>query len=615
MTISIVSGKGGTGKTTFAVNLAWALGNRNARTPSGERREIRLLDCDVEEPNAHLFVRPKTTTRDSVTVPKPVWDPDTCIACGKCASACQFNAIALVKRQVLIFNDLCHSCGACAHVCPAKAITESPVQIGQVEYAPGHEPFFFAQGILKVGETLSPVVVDSVKRHIKPEAINILDAAPGTACPVVRAMDGADAALLVTESTPFGLHDLKLAAGLTMKLRVPAAIVINRSDGVDALIADYASSVGIPIAGRIPFRREYAEAYSSGTILAERFPEFRDNVLDIFDNLVTACPPLAEEERICVDTGAGREVFPRGSATHHREIAVISGKGGTGKTTIAASLIRLNADLVVADNDVDASNLHLLLNPVVLECHDFVGGFDYTIDGKACTSCGLCKKLCRFGAIDGAVGSDDNSNSPFRIEEHLCEGCGLCMSICPVGAISRKGKIGGVWYLSATRHDPMLHARLGIAAENSGKLVTTVRQAASKQAAELGRGMIIADGPPGTGCPVIASVTGTDLVLLVVEPTVSGVHDLERALTLVGHFGMPAVIAINKYDLNATQVSRIEALAQKHNAPIAGRIPFDMAVHAAALQGKIVVDCGDGPAKTALLELNDALADILRTTP
>lgn len=594
MVITIASGKGGTGKTTFAVNLAYALAQR------GER--VRLLDCDVEEPNDHLFVHPVFTKEESVNVPKPLWDPDKCIGCGKCAGGCNYNAIAVVKGKVLIFNELCHSCGVCSYVCPQGALTEKDTVIGKVQVAPDHNPFFFAHGMLNIGEALAPNVVRSVKRYLDPQAINIIDASPGTACPVVEAVEASDAVLLVTEPTPFGLNDLKLAVGLALKSGVPVGIIVNRSDGEDKIIADYANNIGLPITGRIPFKREYAEVYAKGEILADEFPELRRNLNEIYDQMLTASPPQPAEEILEVDHG-NSEPFPKGSSDNYKEITVISGKGGTGKTTVVSSLAHLAENKILADNDVDAADLHLLLAPLVREGHDFFGGSKAEIVAEKCVSCGKCAEACHFNAIRFDGPGNDVAEVTYRIEPLACEGCGLCSLVCPAGAIKSEKNLAGRWYVSQTEYGPMVHARLGIAEENSGRLVAQVRDYAARLGDDLKKELIIGDGPPGTGCPVIASVSGADLVVVVTEPTVSGVHDLERALNLAAHFGVPAEVVINKVDLNPEQVELIKNITREYGCRVIGTIPFDRDVNDALMAGKTVIEYGKGKAEEAIRKL------------
>ncbi|MBN2412922.1 P-loop NTPase [candidate division KSB1 bacterium] len=601
MIITIASGKGGTGKTTFAVNLAYALSNQGIRA--------RLLDCDVEEPNDYLFVKPEFTETTPVTAMKPVLNEAKCTACGKCADACKYNAIAVVRNKVLIFDELCHSCGVCSYVCPENALSEKPQPIGEIQSA-DKGPFFFAHGLLNIGEALAPNVVRSVKSYIDPEVVNIIDASPGTACPVVEATEGADVAVLVTEPTPFGLNDLKLAVGLTLKLGVPTGILINRSDGKDDIIAEYANQVGIPVIGRIPFKREYAEIYSNGDILAAVYSEFNNNMLTIYERIRslqgTNVPPVPVEKVFPVNKKSVQP-FPSGDAAGFREITVISGKGGTGKTTVTAAFAQLAESKVLADNDVDAADLHLLLRPTIRESHEFSGGMSAKIDAEKCTACGLCAEACHFNAIRFDGQANSSYDKTYRIDEFSCEGCGLCPLVCPFQAISSETVVNGHWYVSITDFGPMVHARLGIAEENSGKLVTTVRNHAAKLARNLKLKNILADGPPGTGCPVIASVTGTDLVLIITEPTVSGVHDLERVLKLTNHFSVPAYVIINKSDLNEKQALRIETMAKEYNSQVVARIPFDRFVNEALMAGKTVIEYGKGPAFEAIKSSWDIL--------
>lgn len=595
MNITIASGKGGTGKTTFSVNLAHALADHGYM--------VRLLDCDVEEPNDHLFVQPKFTEEEPVKVMKPEWDETLCIGCGECAAACHYNAIAVINEKVMIFNELCHSCGVCSYVCPENALTEKPVEIGRVEAAPENQPFFFAHGTLNIAEAMAPAVIRSVKKYIDSNAVNILDASPGTSCPVVETVTDSDVAVLVTEPTPFGLNDLKLAVGLTLKKKVPTGIVINRSDGTDTIIAEYAERAKVPIVGRIPFKREYAEAYSNGQILTNRFPELKENLLEIFigiSHLVKTVPPEPPEEEAFTVKTESEVPFRTGDATGYKEITIISGKGGTGKTTVVGSLAMLADNKVIADNDVDAADLHLLLTPTIIEAHDFIGGEKAMIDASKCTGCGECAEACHFNAIrcDGPL--NDQGTVTCRIDELACEGCGLCEYVCDFEAVITRPNVTGKWYVSGTDYGPMAHARLGIAEENSGRLVTQVRNVAADLAKKLKKEYILDDGPPGTGCPVIASVSGADRVLVVTEPTVSGVHDMERVLSLTKHFGIPALIVINKADLNTEQAKRIETIAMEMGSRVIAGIPFDRNVNDALMAGKTVIEYGRGPAFEAM---------------
>ena len=607
MKIAVASGKGGTGKTTFCVNLAYALAERGVK--------IRLLDCDVEEPNDYLFVQPKFDVQKTVEAMRPFWNEDLCTGCGECAAACRYNAMAVVKGKVLIFKELCHACGLCALVCPEKALTDKPLPIGTVEIASQNRPFFFAHGTLNIGEVMAPAVIRRVKTLVDPEAINIIDASPGTSCPVVETVDGADVAVLVTEPTPFGLNDLKLAVNMTLKKKIPTCIVVNRSDGTDRLIAEYAERVHVPIVGRIPFKREYAESYSSGSILTRIYPEFRENLLNIFfaiSRLAGTFPPeIPADETFSVET-ENLEPFTAGTSSGFKEIAVISGKGGSGKTTLLASLAMLADNKVLADNDVDAADLHLLLGPTIREAHDFVGGLKMFIDPNQCTACGQCLPACRFGAIhpDGPI--KDPHIQTFRIDQFSCEGCGVCEHICSFDAIRTKQNVVGKWFVSGTDYGPMVHARLGIAEENSGRLVTQVRNVASDLAKNLRKGLILSDGPPGTGCPVIASVGGADMVLIVTEPTVSGVHDMQRVLELAAHFRIPSLIVVNKADLNAEQTQRIKTIASEMGSTVISEIPFDPNVNDALMAVKTVIEYGKGPAFSAIVRLWGNLETILK---
>ena len=263
-----------------------------------------------------------------------------------------------------------------------------------------------------------------------------------------------------------------------------------------------------------------------------------------------------------------------------KELVVISGKGGTGKTSIMAAFASLAKNKVLCDADVDAADLHLLTDPEIKKRYDFQGGGIAVIDPDKCTQCGLCRELCRWEAI----------SEQFEVDSIECEGCGVCVDFCPEQAIEFPLSTCGQWFISDTRFGPMVHARLGIAEENSGKLVTLIRQEAKKLAEKNKLDLIITDGPPGVGCPVIASIGGATALLIVTEPTVSGLHDMERVAQLADHFKVPAMVCVNKFDLNIDQTQAIEKLAKEKNMTVLERIPFDPIFTKSMVQGKTIFE-------------------------
>lgn len=309
-----------------------------------------------------------------------------------------------------------------------------------------------------------------------------------------------------------------------------------------------------------------------------------------------------------------------------KELVIISGKGGTGKTSVVGSFAALACNPVLADCDVDAADLHLILQPEIRERHDFRSGHEAIIRQQDCIGCGVCLAYCRFDAVRQTSGVDaawffrttpancndcdfcvrscpvkaaemvaamrdacgDTDKATFLIDPISCEGCGVCVDACPAHAIDFPESLSGEWYLSDTRHGPMVHARLGITAENSGKLVSLVRQEARQLAEAQGRDLILVDGPPGIGCPVIASITGASMVLIVTEPTLSGKHDMQRVIELTRHFRIPAALCVNKWDLNPGLSATIEAEASAAGVTPLGRIRYDASVTAAQIAGTSV---------------------------
>ena len=274
MIISIASGKGGTGKTTIATNLAVALST-----------EVKLLDCDVEEPNDHIFIQPDINYTERVSLKVPHVDMNKCSLCGLCQEICQFQAIVVVGKTVLTFPELCHSCGGCMEVCSEDAITEIDREIGVFENG-YRDSLEFGHGRIFVGQVMAVPVIERVKAAVQPDKVNIIDAPPGTSCPVISSVKNTDFVILVTEPTPFGLNDLKLAVGMVKILNIPHGIIINRSDLGDDKVKEYAKEENIPILMEISFSRQIAETYSRGKLLIEELPDWKEKFIHLYEDIV-----------------------------------------------------------------------------------------------------------------------------------------------------------------------------------------------------------------------------------------------------------------------------------------------------------------------------------------
>lgn len=286
----------------------------------------------------------------------------------------------------------------------------------------------------------------------------------------------------------------------------------------------------------------------------------------------------------------------------HKQIIVISGKGGTGKTVITGAFCALAKSKVMADCDVDAADLHLLLNPDIREIHEFRSGQTAVIDQNLCTRCGKCIEICRFDAISRG----------FMVDPISCEGCAFCSYVCPENAIKMNENISGEWYISETRFGPLVHAKLGIAEENSGKLVALVRKEAKELAEKKSCDWVIIDGAPGIGCPVIASLSGIDCAIVVTEPTVSGLHDADRVIKVARHFGVSTKVIINKYDLNPDMAKKIEEYCSNNIIELIGKVPFDDSVVKAMVDGKTVMEYENGIVKEKITSIWEKLKDRLK---
>ncbi|MFA5238183.1 MAG: ATP-binding protein [Phycisphaerae bacterium] len=289
--IAVASGKGGTGKTTIAANLA--------QYTAGLGRPVQYLDCDVEEPNGHIFLKPKIDRHQEVAIDVPEVNLEKCIGCGKCGEICQYSAIICIKENVLTFEQLCHSCGGCMRVCPADAIKPKPLNIGDIEFgkAGGID---FVQGKLRIGHVRTPSLIKEVKSHIKQDRLAIIDVPPGTSCPVVEAVKGANLVLLVTEPTPFGLNDLKLAVDLVRKMNLPFAVVINRYGLGNDDVEKYCSDESIDICLKLPDDRRIAEAYSTGQMIVDVLSEYRDEFSKLYEYIEIVRAGIDDKKRLRV---------------------------------------------------------------------------------------------------------------------------------------------------------------------------------------------------------------------------------------------------------------------------------------------------------------------------
>jgi MinD superfamily P-loop ATPase len=592
--IAVASGKGGTGKTTIATSLAVVLAEGGAR--------VAYVDCDVEEPNGHIFLKPTIEQRREVSIPVPEVDETRCTLCGACGTACRYSAILVLPKKVLTFPKLCHGCGGCTFACPEGAIREVPRVTGVVEKGISGQVTFL-QGKLDIGEAMAPPVIRAVLEEAPNDGTVVVDAPPGTSCPVIESVKTADVVLLVTEPTPFGLNDLKLAVEMLRALGLPFGVAVNRAGLGDNAVFDYCAEERIPVLLEIPNDLEIARAYSRGELAVTALPRLKPLFVNLYEKLGELARtgtnastrqrserPVGEPGR---DDGLPSEILQIGRPNDVHELVVISGKGGTGKTSIVASFFALAESAVVADCDVDAADLHLVLDPTVLRRWPFSGGKTAVIDTERCTGCGVCAERCRFGAIRAPEGG---ATLTYEVDPISCEGCGVCVDLCPEEAASLVSSVNGEWFVSDSRRGPMVHARLGIAQENSGKLVSLVRREAKAVAVSKRRSLLICDGSPGIGCPVIASIAGARMVLVVAEPTLSGLHDLRRVAELCGQFNIKTGVCINKADINLEVSGQIEAEAATRNIPVLGRIRYDESVTMAQVERRAVVERGDSAA-------------------
>ncbi len=597
--IAVASGKGGTGKTLVATNLAETLHCQGYR--------VTYLDCDVEVPNGHLFLKPTDVSQVPVFVDAPhEIDKTLCTHCGRCINACQFSALVALQEDILLFPELCHICGACSYVCPNDAVIEGQREIGSITTGNCHG-ILHRYGLLKTGETtMTTRLIERVKQGPSTD-IAIFDAPPGTTCPTIETIRDADCVVLVADPTPFGLHDLALSVDMCRRLAIEPVILINRSEEGRLDTETFCHDSALFIIAKLPYDPSIAASFSEGDLIVNVYGTYRRIFQELSQRILdrasiptkaehTSCSrPLPKTARDWVQTNPQRQQSP--------EIVVISGKGGTGKTTLTAALAVLSKGGTAVDCDVDASNLPLVLPPTIIDSGGFSGGQRASIDQNRCTCCSQCQEECRFAAIEGTV------TEGFVVNPLLCEGCALCQLTCPSDAVRLTPSINGEWFVSQTNAGYMAHARLGVAEENSGKLVTLNREHGQTLNSDM-LSPILIDGAPGTGCPVAASLTGTAYAVIVSEPTVAGQHDLARILELTRFFGVRCGLVINMSSINEHRTKTMLAFAEEKDIDILGCLPFDRcAVDAQIHQQSVVEFAPDAEISRAIRRLWTAICD------
>lgn len=587
MKIAVSSGKGGVGKTLAAACLASVM---------AESQPVCYVDCDVEAPNGHLFLQTANVeSADEALSCIEGMDPQRCTYCGQCARACYFNALAVGRKNAIAFAELCRWCGACLRVCPADALIVGRRVVGTTYRGQAGLIRLHWATLAAGAGGMTVRLIEQLKERTRNETLVILDSPPGTSCSVVHTIRGADRVILVADPTRFGVHDLKLSVRLCRSMNIEPLVLMNRVGLGDADgLRQWCDLHQLRILAELPDSLEIARLYSQGILPVTQMESLRRQFLDMAQTLrqlpsvqATSDNPevILSWQQDDLKQTESPEIIAGQSSTQPVEITIVSGKGGTGKTSLCACFVQL-AGGVVADCDVDAADMHLLLEPKVLEQGVFRGGRVMQIDPARCTRCGVCVEVCQWMAIrrqsDGSV----------TIAEQDCEGCGTCLLVCPVDAIGTEPTDDGRWYWSSTRLGPMSHAMLEPGRENSGKLVTLVRKQAAGRTDGLvnAKRVVVLDGSPGTGCPVIASVGGARAAVIVTEPTVSGLHDLERILELTEHFRIRAGIIINKADLNRDMAEKIKTAVQSHHADLLGELPYDTVFVQAQQAGKTVLE-------------------------